>query len=129
MRSRCLQEEGPSPDYLALHLNPPQVNDIYLLRGDAGPCCLPESLDLSPDPTHPVDPDLEGGPGLIPGPGLIQDPGAHLALKLGPALDPDLSPTLDPGQGQGPGHILHPERRLHPDLRESEKAASRNQTP
>lgn len=120
LKDQFLQEKGLNPGCPVLHLVPLQVSDIHHRRGDE---LLIETHDLTPDPTHPADPDLEGGPGLI------QDPGAFLGLEV--VLGPDLSPILDPDQDPGtdPDLCLHLERGVYPDLQESEKPASLNQTP
>lgn len=131
VKDQVLQEGDLSPECPVLHLVPLRVSGIRHLREDDRPRCLTETPDLTLDPTHPVDLDLEGGPGLI------QDPGACLGLEVGPGLEPDLSPILEPGldPGQGPdpgtdpGLCLHLERGVYPHLQESEKQASPNRTP
>lgn len=120
LKDQYHQGKGLSPGCLVLLLIPLQVSDIRHRRGDDSPT---EIHGLTPDPTHPADPDLERGPDLI------QDPGAILGLEAG--LDLDHSPILDPDRDAGtdPDLCLHLERGVYPDLQESEKPASLNQMP
>lgn len=125
LKSQYLQKE--SPEDLVLHPVPLQISIIHRLARDGGLRCLSETRGPTLDPTHPVNPDLEGGPGLI------LDLEAFLGLEVGLCLDPDLSPIrgLDPGQGQDQGTDLGlpPERVVHPDLQERGNPASLKQTP
>lgn len=123
VKGQCLQKE--SREDPALHPAPLPISIIRQLTGDGGPRCLSETRGPTLGLTHPVSPDLEGGPGLI------QDPAAFLGLEVGLCLDPDLSPILDPGLDPGTdlGLCLHPERRVHPDLKERGKPASPKRTP
>lgn len=124
-RRTCQRERG-------LHLQKGNLEDPAPLqisvgrhhRDDRSPSCLSETPDPIQDPTHPVDPDQGEDQGLI------QDLEVSLDHKAGLYRDPDLSHTLDHGQGldHGTDQDPHPGREVHQDPRGKEKRGNRKQT-